>query len=94
MGLYERIVGIERPKISPHTILSCLAERKRGKLTNQQVIDILTLSPTEQTELITLVTQVINNVLTSNEIEDVFILGEHGSAPYDTVGAIKTRFGV
>ena len=94
MGLYERLIGIERPKISPHTLLSCLAERKRGKLTNQQVINIMLLSASEQTELISLVTQVLNNILTANEVEDVLILGEHGSAPYNTVATIKTRFGV
>ena len=96
MGLYERLMEIETPKISVHNFMAVLAERKRGFITTNQVITNLALSTAEQTELQRLVARVLDLVtpLTAIEIHDVLIMSEHGGVPYTTVEAVKTRFGV
>lgn len=94
MALYERLVGFENPKIPVHQFMALLAERRRGQVTNQQVVDALGLDPAERTELLALVTRVQADTLTAIEIHDVLMLAEAGWAPYGSVAAVKARFGV
>ncbi len=97
MSLAERLIGIgiteTIPKISVHQFMALLAERKRNRVTNQQVIDILGLDDQEQTELLAVWAKVNNNSLTATELHDVLLLAEAGMA-YTTVAALRTRLGV
>jgi hypothetical protein len=94
MSLYTRLMGLSDPKISLHAWRSLLAERKRGKVTNQDVIDAFQLSAGEQTELTTLWGRINNDLITVDEVDDTLICAEHGLAVYDTEAKVKTRLGV
>jgi hypothetical protein len=96
MGFYERVLRLEEPSLAVHLIRGVSAEWKRGQLTNAQARTILSLSVAEALELQTLVNRIdaAENPLTAQEIEDVLFLAERRFAPYDTVAALKTRFGV
>ncbi len=98
MSLYTRLTGIDRaenePKLAIHSLFALLSERKRGRLTNQQVLDSLGLSALEKTELIMLVGKIIDSTLDAGEVEDVLLLAEQGVPPYDTEAAVKSRLGV
>ena len=94
MSLYTRLMGLTEPKISVHAFYSMMAQRKRGRVTNQQVIDAFGLSAAEQTELTTLWGRVNTDALNAQEIDDVLILAEQRIAPYTTEAAVKTAFGV
>lgn len=100
--LYERLTGLDlvRPetgdslKIPIHQFCSYLAERRRGRVTNAQVIAAFALSVEDQAELITLWNLVSGGTLTAAEVEDVLRIAEQRIAPYDTVLAVRTRLGV
>jgi len=99
MALYERIMGLEQPKISPHTILAVCAEFVRGRLTKAQVDSILSLSAGEVVELQTLVDTVTGSAVAKLarviEIQDVLLLAEGRFPPsYDTAANVKLRLGV
>lgn len=94
MALYERLMGIETPKIPVHDFYSMLAERKRGQVTNAQVIAAFSLSASEQVELLALWARVNNNLISAAEVDDVLILAESMIAPYNTAATVKTRLGV
>ena len=59
MGLYDRLLGLQKPRIAIHTFMGAIAELERGKLTNQQVIDLFVLDTGEQTEMTTLLGKII-----------------------------------
>lgn len=94
MALYDRLIGVSGEKIPVHAFYAMMTERRRGQVTNQQVIDAFALTAPEQAELATLVARVAGNFLTGPEIHEVLLLGESRIAPFATVAAIKTRFGV
>lgn len=94
MGIYERLLGLEDPKIPVHAFYSMVTERRRARVTQQQVIDAFGLSAGEQTELTTLVNRIAANKITGPEVHEVLMLAESALAPYTTVAAVKTRFGV
>jgi len=94
MSLYTRLMGLTTPKISVHAFYSILAERKRGTVTNQQIIDAFQLSAAEQTELGTLWNRVNTDLLLASVVDDVLILAEQRIAPYDTEALVKARLGV
>lgn len=96
MGLYERLLGIEDPRLPVHRLRAVAAEWKRTRLTSAQARAILDLTVAEATELQTLVNRIgtTGTTLTAQEIEDVLFLAERRIPPYDTVVAVKTRFGV
>lgn len=98
MGLYERVLGLELPKISEHWVLALLAEFGRGQITKAQIDAALNLSPAEQAELQTLASTftgaVSAKLLRALEVQDVLMLGKSKIAPYTTVAAVKTRLGV
>jgi hypothetical protein len=59
MGLYERLTGVELPRIPVHAFMGALGEYERGKMTSQQVTDAFTLSAGEQTEVGSLISKIM-----------------------------------
>jgi hypothetical protein len=55
MPLYEKLIGLEFPRIPLDVFMGMLGEVERGKITQQTVIDTFALSAGEQTELSALV---------------------------------------
>lgn len=96
MGLYERLIGIEEPVIRVHPFCALMTERKRGQVTNQQIIDAFALTAGEQTELVALWNRVSANQLTGPEVHDVLLIAQQArfAGLYDTVARVKTRLGV
>jgi len=98
MPLYERLTGIgmtsAETRISIHAFYALLTERKRGSVSNAQVISAFNLNAGEQTELTTLVARVTAGSLTGPEIHEVLIIAEAKLAPFDSVALVKSRFGV
>jgi hypothetical protein len=94
VGLYERLLGTEEPPIDIHQFYGMMADRRRNKITSQQIIDHFALDATAQSELATLVTRMSKNLVTALEIHEVLMAGQAGAVPYDTVAEVKTRFGV
>ncbi len=94
MGLYERIMGLENPRIPAHQLQAMLAERRRGNVTNNQVGNAFGLSPAEAAEVGTLVQRVIDGAVEVKELDDVLLLASSRTPPYNTVNAVKTRLGV
>lgn len=95
MGFYERIIGSERPKLSPHLVAACVGERVRGQMTAAEAKSGLGLSTAEASEFETLVTKSTEDALiTPTVVEQVLMLGEGGVAPSHTVAAVKSRLGV
>src|SRR3972149_10089051 len=98
MALYERIMGLEEPKISPHVFLPVLAEFHRGRITQSQAESILGLSASEKIEAQTLLATFSGTIqaklVRAIEVEDVLILAEKLVDPYDTPTKIKLRLGV
>lgn len=95
MGLYERLLRIEEPKIPAHQFMAALGEIKRGHVTAQQVATSFELNVDEQTEAATLFARFNDLVdpLTSVELHEVLLLAEQGRA-YATVTGLTTRLGV
>jgi hypothetical protein len=99
MGLYDRILGLEQPKIPVHAFGAALQERALGNVTTAQLVNAFALDATAQADLTTLFATLPNNATTTQkflraiEVENVMILGESGIA-FTTVAAIKDRLGV
>jgi hypothetical protein len=54
MGLYERLIGTERPKLGVHPFCYALGERVKGQVTSAQIVSAFGLSVDETTEMETL----------------------------------------
>jgi hypothetical protein len=87
MGLDPETNG---PKLWVHQFFAAVAERKRGEITDQQVIDAFDLSSDEVTDT----TALVVGPLTREEMHDVCCMAEKGIAPYNTVVAVETRLGL
>lgn len=109
MGLYDRILRIEEPRIPVHAFQAVAAEWARGQITGAQannIIQVLTGAPldaTAQAEAMTLVGTVPTGSTTANkadralrlhEIDQILLLADARAPGYDTVAALKTRLGV
>lgn len=98
MALYERLMGIETPKLSPHHLMAVLAEVQRGTMTGAQASAFLGLDTDERSEATTLFGTFTGNVAQklarALEVHDVLLLAEGRRAPYDTAAAVRTRLGV
>lgn len=106
MPLYERIAGLEKPKISPHTFMSVLQEFSLGNMSAAQATTALGLDAGEQTQAVALRDRILAEVdanpvvqgilrrLKALEIENVLILAETRTAPYDVILNVTTRLGV
>lgn len=94
MALIERLMGLEQPRIPVHQFYSMLAERKRGRVTNAQVIAAFALGAADQTELLALWALVNANTVPAADVDDVLLLAEQRIAPYDTAAAVRARLGL
>lgn len=109
MGLYERILRLEEPRLPVHAFQSVAAEWARGRITGTEanaIIGALTGAPldaTAQQEAVALVNTVptgsttankADRALRLNEIDQVLLLADAKAPGYDTVAALKTRLGV
>lgn len=96
MGLYERILGTEQPRVRVHQLRGCIAEFKRGNMTALQARTGLGLDDAAAADVTALLARVGTGggQLSSQEVEDVLFLLERAIAPYDSVAAVKTRFGI
>jgi hypothetical protein len=95
MGLYERILRLEEPKIPVHAFMAAMAERKRGKVSAAQIVSTFALDAAAQIDAIALNARFDDTVnpLTGTELHDVLLLADAGLA-YQTVTALKNRLGV
>ena len=100
MGLYERLMWFEEPRISSHQLFGCMQEIALGNMTGPQGVTNLVLSPAEATEASTLQAVIAAQPtadarkLKAIEFERVGMVAEQRLAPYMTVAAVKARFGV
>lgn len=107
MGLYERLAGLDPAvhgaKIPVHTFMSAMQEYMLGNMSGAQATAAFNLTPAEQTEALALRDRLLAEPSTTNgiqrrlkglEIENVLILLETQTAPFDSVAAVKTRLGV
>lgn len=104
MGLYARLMGFEPFKIPIHQFQALMGEFARGTLTGAQTqtaIEALSgapLSPAEVTEAQALLASIAGSLSAklarAKEIDDVLLLAESGTPPYNTIAAIKARLGV
>jgi hypothetical protein len=95
MGLYERILRLEEPKLPVHAFQAALAERKRGKVTAQQIVSTFQLDAAATADAVALNARFddLVNPLTGPEVHDVLLLADAGLA-YQTVATLKSRLGV
>ena len=105
MALYERLLRRtaaggslppEQRGIPQHAFVSMMAERARGRVTNQQVIDAFQFDAGEVVELQALVARFTTggSRLTREEFEEVVYIAASRIAPYDTIAAVTARLGV
>jgi hypothetical protein len=59
MGLYERLLGLEQPRLSVHLFSGLIGEWERGFMTGAEVSQQLGLSPAEEAEAITLIGRIV-----------------------------------
>lgn len=109
MGLYERLIGTEQPKIPIHQFQSIAAEWARNRITGVQANTLVTwcsgapLDATAIAEATALVATVptgntaadrADRALRIHEIDQVLLLADNQSPGYDTAAALKARLGV
>jgi hypothetical protein len=87
MGLYERLVGVEEPKIPVHSFMAALGEVERGKSVAADVSSAFGLSSSEQTEAATLIAKIVTPL-------ESYALGAHVAltnvgASYDAIAQSK-----
>jgi hypothetical protein len=100
MGLYDRLLGLESPRIPMHDFIGAMGELERGKITTQQAIDLFTLSAGEQTEATTLLAKIVpprecitfGGRITLTNIGTTFLT--LGAALVQTAGITEVIFGV
>ncbi len=93
MGLYERLVGEEEPKLPVHQFYAACHEVVRGQKTGSQAAVAFGLSASEQAEAQTLIARVQSTALTAEEVHQVLCLGEQRLL-YASAAEVKTRLGV
>lgn len=86
MGLYERLLHQESPRIPVHTFMAAVGDWERGQLTNQQVVDLFALTAGEQTEALALLAQIVppREVVTFGAVPTGLTLTNVG-ASYDAI---------
>lgn len=87
MGLYERLLGTELPRIPVHTFSSAMSEFERGKMSQAQVVAAFVLTTGEETEVATLLARLI-------ETPEAYPMGAfvtltNVGTVYDTTGQSK-----
>ncbi len=100
MALYPRLMGLEQPKIAVHQFFGVMQEIALGFMTGPQGVAAFALSPAEATEASTLQAVIAaeptatDKKLKAVEFERVGMVAEQLIPPYDTVAALKARYGV
>lgn len=100
MGLYERLMGLETPKLSVHEFMGVMQEIALGNMTGAQGVTAFGLSASESTEASTLQSVIAaqptatDKKLKAMEFERVLMVAEQRIVPFNTPALVKTRFGV
>lgn len=103
MGIYERLMGLAEPKLSVHSFMAAMQEYMLNNMTGTQATAAFGLSTAEQTEALALRDRLLTESSASSnlqrrlkaiELENVLVLAETQTAPYETVAAVKARLGV
>lgn len=81
MGLVQRLLGTEEPKLPAHQFMAALAEYKRGSITGTQVGDAFDLNAGERTALQEFLDGLDASTIDRGKIHDVLLLGETGLYP-------------
>lgn len=101
--LYERLMGLQEPKIPVHTFFSVMQEYMLGNVSGAQATAAFDLDAGEQAEALALRDRLLSESssngnlqrrLKALELENVLICAEGEVEPYTTVEAVKTRLGV
>ena len=87
MGLLQRVLGTEEPKIAIHAFMA-IAEYKRGAVTKNQIVTAFGLSVAEGNALQTFLTNMDSNSIDRDLLHDVLLLGERG---YYTESVVRNR---
>lgn len=91
MGIYERMAGVEAPKLPVHTFTAACAEVARGGVSANTASQRLSLNAQEKQEANTLIGRVQGGQITRELVEDVLLLLE---VTFYSVSEAKTRLGV
>lgn len=97
MGLYERLLRLEEPRIPVHAWSAVLGEYRRGEVTAQQVSNLFNLDSTAAADAVVLVARMddLVNPITPAELHDVLLIADTKNIPaYKTVATLKARLGV
>lgn len=94
MDLYKRILKEQEPFIELHQFQAAIAEILRGKSTVATAQAYFKLNASELTEVQTLVARVQAAGMKSDEVDQILILADTRYPGYDTVAALKARFGI
>jgi hypothetical protein len=104
VGLYDRLIGTESPKIPVHQFQATLGEFARNRMNGAQAqaaIEFVSGAPLDQTataEAQTLLGTVSGSATARlarvTEIDHVLMLAEVGVSGYNTAALLKTRLGV
>lgn len=97
MSIYDKIAGVERPRIPVHAFCASLFEIALGFQTISSISTAYSLTPAEVTELTNLVGTISGNKASQGirvlEIESVLVQAE-SQVLYRTTAEIKTRLQV
>lgn len=95
MPFYERLIGIEEPKIAVHQYVAAVHESQRGKLSKQTIADLFLLDADEKVESDRLADRFVAVVspITGEETQEILLLAE-ARLMYNTVESLKARLGV
>lgn len=91
MGLLDRLIGTEDPKLPVHQFMAALAEYKRGALTGTQVASTFGLSAGEAISLQAFLDNLGASTIDRAMIHDVLLLAETGLY---TKAQVQFRLGV
>lgn len=110
MPLIERLMGLETPKVPVHLFQSVMAEWARGNMTGAQANSCIAaasggvpLDSAATAEAQALVNTVPVGTTTANkadralrlqEIDQILLIADTRSAPYNTAAAVRTRLGI
>lgn len=95
MSLYQRMLGLEEPKLSVHALMALMFEVNAGFVTAAQAQTALGLSAAEVTEVGVLRARIgsTGGRVPADEMHRVLLLAD-SRTHYDTEAKIKTRLGV
>jgi hypothetical protein len=87
MGLLERLIGLELPKIPAHQFTAALGEGERGKTTRAEIITFFGIQPAEEADLDAIIAKIIP-IPDSYSLGATVVLTNVGAA-YDTIDAAR-----